>query len=206
MMEGLGAEVVLVDQVDGCPGQVTGADVAAAAKAAERIARERGGFYVDQFNAMEGVTAHETTTGPEILEQVGGPVDGWVAAVGTGCTFIGVARALKASNTATICAAVEPAGNQPLAGKVITKPRHSLQGIGYGSVPPHWDATLMDTSLVVTDEEAELWRKRLATEEGLYVGYSAAANVCAAIQLLNSGLLKPDAIVATVLCDTGLKY
>lgn len=93
MLEGLGAEVVLVPQVDGAAGQVTGADVEAAARVAAELARERGGFYVDQFNAVECITAHETGTGREILEQFGAPVDGWAAAVGTGCTFMGVARA-----------------------------------------------------------------------------------------------------------------
>ena len=101
MLEGLGAEVVLVAQVDGNPGQVTGRDVEAAAEAARQLARKRDGFYVDQFHAAEGIPAHEIT-GSEILEQFGGPVDGWVAAVGTGCTFMGVAKALKAANPATI--------------------------------------------------------------------------------------------------------
>jgi cysteine synthase A len=206
MMEGLGARVVLVPQVDGTPGQVTGADVAAAADAAAQIARDGGGYYVDQFNASEGIVAHETTTGPEILEQFGGPVDGWVAAVGTGCTFIGVARALKAANPATLCAAVEPEGSEPLAGKEVKKARHIVQGTGYGLVPPHWDTGLMDLSLTVTDAEVEYWHRQLAVMEGLYVGYSAAANVCAAAKLLGSGRLKVDATVATVLCDTGLKY
>ncbi|AJE47628.1 PLP-dependent cysteine synthase family protein [Celeribacter indicus] len=206
MMEGLGARVVLVGQVDGSPGQVTGADVAAAADAAARIARDEGGFYVDQFNAAEGITAHETGTGREILEQLGGPVDGWVASVGTGCTFMGVARALKAAAPATLCAAVEPQGSAPLAGKPVTKARHIVQGVGYGLVPPHWDAALMDLSLEVTDAEVAHWHHRLAVREGLYVGYSAAANVCAAAKLLASGRLRADATVATVLCDTGLKY
>jgi cysteine synthase len=206
MMEGLGARVVLVPQVDGTPGQVTGADVAAAADAAAQIARDGGGYYVDQFNASEGIIAHETTTGPEILEQFGGPVDGWVAAVGTGCTFIGVARALKAANPATLCAAVEPEGSEPLAGKEVVKARHIVQGTGYGLVPPHWDTGLMDLSLTVTDAEVEYWHRQLAVMEGLYVGYSAAANVCAAAKLLRSGRLKVDATVATLLCDTGLKY
>jgi cysteine synthase len=205
-LEGLGAEVVLVPQVDGAPGQVTGLDVQAAARAAEALARERGGFYIDQFHAAEGVAAHEFSTGPEILQQAGGPVAGWVAAVGTGCTFMGVAKALKAANPATFCAAIEPAGCRPLEGENVSKPRHLLQGIGYGSVPPHWDACLMDLSIAVTDDEAEAWRHRLAREEGLYVGYSAAANVCAAVKLLQSRRLASDAIVATVLCDTGLKY
>ena len=206
MMEGLGAKVVLVPQIDGTPGQVTGADVAAAADAAAQIARDGGGYYVDQFNASEGIVAHETTTGPEILEQFGGPVDGWVAAVGTGCTFIGVARAVKAANPATLCAAVEPEGSEPLAGKQVVKARHIVQGTGYGLVPPHWDTGLMDLSLTVTDAEVEHWHRQLAVMEGLYVGYSAAANVCAAAKLLGSGRLKAEATVATVLCDTGLKY
>ncbi|MCV6901735.1 PLP-dependent cysteine synthase family protein [Achromobacter xylosoxidans] len=206
MLEGLGAEVVLVPQVDGAPGQVTGADVEAAAHVAAELARERGGFYVDQFNAVECITAHETGTGREILEQFGAPVDGWAAAVGTGCTFMGVARALKAASAATVCAAVEPLGCEVLAGAPVTKPRHLIQGTSYGAVPPHWDPSLMDLSIAVADDEAQQWRRLLAVREGLYVGYSAAANVCAAAKLLRSGRLRPDATVATVLCDTGLKY
>jgi cysteine synthase A len=64
----------------------------------------------------------------------------------------------------------------------------------------------MDLSIAVSDAEAEAWRQRLAREEGLHVGFSAAANVCAAVRLLNSGRLSRDAVVATILCDTGLKY
>lgn len=206
MMEGLGARVVLVPQVDGMPGEVTGADVAAAAALAARIAADEGGFYVDQFNAVEGIAVHEATTGPEILQQLDRPPDAWVACVGTGCTFLGVARALKAAKPATLCAAVEPEGSESLAGKTVVKPRHVVQGTGYGSVPPHWDAGLMDLALSVTDAEVADWRARLAQREGLYVGYSAAANVCAAAGLLASGRLPPGATVATVLCDTGLKY
>jgi cysteine synthase A len=206
MLEGLGAEVILVDQVDGSPGQVTGRDIEAAADIAREIALARGGFYVNQFNAAEGIDAHEATTGTEILDQFGAPVDGWVAAVGTGCTFMGVAKALKAVDTMTLCAAVEPVGNRPLAGEAIVKLKHVLQGVGYGSVPPHWNPALMDLSIAVSDDEAGEWRRRLAREEGLYVGYSAAANVCAAAWLLKSGRLSRDAVVATVLCDTGLKY
>lgn len=206
MLEAIGAEVMLVPQVDGVPGKVTGRDVEAAAAAARKIAIERGAFYVDQFNAAEGISAHETTTGAEILEQTGAPVDGWVATVGTGCTFMGVARALKKINPNTICAAVEPEDCRPLAGETVTRPRHLLQGTSYGAVPPHWDDSLMDQSIAVTDTEVENWKQDLAHIEGLYVGYSAAANVCGAAKLLNSGVLRKDALVVTVLCDTGLKY
>jgi cysteine synthase len=206
MLEALGAEVVLVPQRDGAPGQVTGADVTAAAETARRIATERGGFYVDQFHAPDGVRAHAETTGPEIWEQSAGRVDAWVAAVGTGATFLGVAAALRARNPRVLCAAVEPEGCQPLAGLPVRKPRHLIQGTSYGSIPPHWSDGVMDLSLPVTDQEVERWRRVLATQEGLHVGYSAAANVAAAAALLRSGRLAADATAVTVLCDTGLKY
>jgi len=205
MLEGLGAKVILVEQVEGSPGQVTGADVEAAAEAARDYAARQGAFYVDQFNAVEGITAHERT-GAEILDQAGGPVDAWVAAVGSGCTFMGVAKALKAAAPYTVCAVVEPTGCRPLVGEPVVKPKHLIQGTSYGLVPPHWDPSLMDVSFDVTDDEALVWRSRLAHEEGVYVGYSAAANVCGAVKLLGSGKLKTDATVVTVLCDTGLKY
>ncbi len=133
-------------------------------------------------------------------------MDAWVACVGTGATFLGVATALRARNPSVVCAAVEPAGCEPLAGRPVTKPRHLLQGTGYGAMPPHWDASLMDLSIPVMDDDAERWRRLLATREGLHVGYSAAANACAAAYLLASGRLPSDAVAVTMLCDTGLKY
>jgi len=206
MMEGLGAEVILVAQVDGTPGRVTGADIAAAAQQARDIAAARGGFYVDQFNAVEGIAAHRQGTGREILSQLGRAPDAWVAAAGTGSTFQGVAQALKDVSPDVLCAVVEPAMSRPLAGLRVERADHVIQGTGYGLVPPHWDPALADAALGITDAEAEAWRRRLAVTEGLYVGYSAAANVCAAAALLASGRLAGDAVVATVLCDTGLKY
>jgi cysteine synthase A len=205
MLEALGAEVVLIPQVDGEPGRVTRSDIGAAMEAAERIVAERNAFYVDQFNAPEGPRAHERT-GAEIAEQAGRPVDGFCMCVGTGATFVGIARALKARNPGILCGAVEPEGCEPLGGGPVTKPRHLLQGSGYAIPPPQWQPELMDLSIAVSDQEAETWRRRLATEQGLHVGYSAAANVCAASRLLSSGRLGSDAVVATILCDTGLKY
>ena len=206
MMTALGAEVVLVPQVDGNPGQVTGADLGAAIESALQLAKERGAFYVDQFHAPEGVTAHYAGTGAEIWRQCKGRVDAWVAAVGTGATFTGVAKALKDRTPHILAVAVEPATSQPLAGKVVEDSRHVMQGTGYGLVPPNWDHRLMDQSIGVSDEEAEHWRNELSRKEGLFVGYSAAANVCAASKLLGTGILGSDSVVATVLCDTGLKY
>ena len=206
MLEALGAEVILVPQIAGEPGQVTGPDIAAAARIAEKLAAERGGFYVDQFHAPEGKAAHEGGTARELIDAACGSIDGWVACVGTGCTFLGVARALRRANPSVMCSVVEPAGCQVLAGQAVTKAKHLMQGAGYGSVPPMWEPELMSSSIAVSDEEVTAWKRRLAIDEGLYVGFTAAANVCAATKMLSSGVLAPNATVATVLCDTGLKY
>jgi cysteine synthase A len=206
MILDLGAELVRVPQVDGTVGLVTGTDLAAAEAVAVQIAAERNGFYVDQFRDFNSVRAHEEGTGPELWKQLGGAIDGFTACVGSGATFVGTARFLKRQRPALVCAAVEPEEAQVLAGHSVRKARHLLQGTGYGAVPHCWEPNLMDMSLAVTDDEASDWRNRLARREGIYVGYSSAANVCAAIKLLCSGRLRSDATVATMLCDTGLKY
>jgi len=206
MMRGLGAEVVLTAQVDGTPGRVTGKDIAAATAAAVTLAAESGAFYVDQFNSVDCVAAHETTTGPELWAQLDGQIDAFVACVGSAGSFVGIARFLKAKNPAIRCVCVEPKGAEILAGRAVTKASHLLQGTGYGLVPPLWQSELMDGAISISDEEAEQWRWLIGSQEGLYVGYSAAANVCAAVQLLKSGVLSAASHVVTLLCDTGLKY
>jgi cysteine synthase A len=206
MLEALGAKVTRVPQVDGEPGRVTGADIEAAAVAARAFARERGAFYVDQFHNPATVRAHEEGTGPELWAQCGGRLDAFVAIVGSGGTFVGTSRFLKRMHPAPRCYAVEPAGAQVLAGRPVTKAQHLLQGAGYAMVPPQWDPALCDGMLAVTDDEAVAMRRRLGAEAGLYIGYSAAANVAAALQLFDRGLVPRGATVATVLCDTGLKY
>ena len=206
MLRALGAVVVTTAQVDGAPGQVTGTDIAAAVERAKEIARERNAYYVDQFNNGGSTRAHELGTGPEIWDALGDRVDAFVAAVGSGGTFVGTSRFLKRRKPAILCGAVEPAGSEVLAGRPVTKPRHSLQGTGYGLVPPHWDPQLADVMLAVTDEEAAAFRRALAEKEGLHAGYSAAANVCAAVKLIRSGRVGNSPTVVTILCDTGLKY
>jgi cysteine synthase A len=206
MLEVLGAEVVLVPQVDGSPGKVTGKDIGAAIARAEELVRDRGAYYVDQFNNPSCVAAHEDGTGPEIEEAVGDELDAFVACVGTGGTFIGTSRYLKRRRPSIHCCAVEPLGAEVLACMEVTKPDHLLQGTGYSIVPPQWQPELVDGFLSVSDEEATEFQKKLAETEGLFVGYSAAANVCAACKLAESGQLGPDPIIATILCDTGLKY
>ena len=197
---------MLVDQIDGVPGQVTGQDIAAAEALAHRLAMERGAYYVDQFHNSGGIDAHERTTGPELMQQCNHALGAFVALVGSGGTFCGVSRYLKRQRSEIRCIAVEPEGAEVLAGKPVRKTRHLLQGVGYGKVPPLWQPHVADGFLAVADDEAIETKRLLAQREGLHVGYSAAANVCAAIKLARAGALGAVPTVATVLCDTGLKY
>lgn len=203
MMRALGATVVLVDQIDGSPGQVTGADIDAAAARAREDAEQTGAWYVDQFNNPGTVRAHEQT-GSEIWRETDGGVDAFVACVGSGGTLIGCGRALRDRRTDVRVIAVEPASARVLAGERVTDPCHSLQGSGYGSVPPQWDASVVDDYLGVTDDAAARTREWLGRRCGLHVGFTSAANVAAATTWLSHQ--QQELTVVTVLCDTGLKY
>lgn len=201
MLRGLGAQVVKVAQVNGSPGQVTGQDIAAAVDEAKHIAQTQGAFYVDQFNRVEGFDAHYSGIGAEIVADVPN-IMGFAACVGTGATLCGAAMRLKEHNPDVVCVAVEPAGAEVLAGRPLVKPKHRIQGIGYGVIPPHWHAEMIDRYDAVTDEEALEMTARLGSQEGLYVGVSSGANVVAATRLAE----ELGGAVVTVLCDSGLKY
>lgn len=207
MMVGFGARCDRVPQVEGKPGNVTLADVDAATAAAQKIIDSTPDiFYVNQFNNPNNCRAHEEATGPEIYRQTGGRIDAYVATLGTAGSFVGTSRYLKRQNPAIKCVVVEPAGAEVIAGKEVTKPLHLLQGSGYGKVPELFDYEVMDEAMNVTDEEAVEYKKLLGSKEGLYLGYTSGANVAAAVKLLKSGKLPPDAWVVTLLNDTGLKY
>jgi cysteine synthase A len=206
MLKGLGAEVILVPQVDGVPGQVTGADVRRAAAEAKSLAVSRGAYYVDQFHNLGSILAHKISTGPEIFEQTSGQLSAFVAVVGSGGTFCGTSAFLKSQNPRIRCVAVEPEGSEVIAGRAVVKAKHLIQGTGYGVVPPHWDAKLCDDLVCVSDGEVRHYTRELGTKEGLFVGFSSGANVGAAIKYLGSRPKPEHEIVVTVLCDTGMKY
>ncbi|MBX9901761.1 MAG: cysteine synthase family protein [Burkholderiaceae bacterium] len=206
MLRSLGAEVHLIDQVNGAPGAVTGADIAAAEAFAKELVQKRGAFYVDQFNRRGSVDAHRLTTAPEILRDTCGKIDAFVACVGSGGTLVGVATHFKQFAPNVLCFAVEPKDVEILANKPPQRVQHLLQGTGYGFIPPQWDNSGITGYLSVSDDEARDMKWQLAISEGLHVGFSAAANVVAARKLLESGRLRKGAHVVTVLCDTGLKY
>lgn len=206
MMRALGAEVVLVDQMPGSkPGQVSGEDLKRVEEEAQRIVAERRAFRADQFRLAGNFRAHYLHTGPEILRQTGGAMDAFCDFVGTGGTFAGCAAAFKEHDPSILCFIVEPEGAAVLAGKAVTNPGHRIQGGGYSMAElPLLRTEHIDGYIQVSDEEAIRCARRLASEEGIFAGFSSGANVAAALELLQ-GPCKGTTIVVTI-CDSGLKY
>lgn len=161
---------------------------------------------MSQCSNKNNTQAHYETTGPEIWRQTGHRVDAFVAVVGTAGTFTGTSKYLKKVNPRLKAYVVEPVGAEAIKGEPITKPLHLLQGSSYGMIPSLFKYEYMDDTIAVTDEEAVKYMKKIGHMEGLYVGYTSGANVAAAAKLLNSGVLPSDAVVVTILNDTGLKY
>lgn len=205
MLEALGATVELVPQAPGSqPGQVSREDLALVEERARELTDMLGAFRADQFHNPACVRAHEESTGEEIWEQAGGMVGAFVAAVGTGGTFLGVSRALKRHDPRVRCIAVEPASAPVIAGGPVRTTSHKLQGTGYAAVPPLWDPTLCDGALGIDDDEALATARILATREGIVGGFSGGANVAAAFKV--AARMPDDALVVTLIPDTGLKY
>ena len=206
MMEALGAEVVLVDQRPGSrPGQVSGDDLALVDAAAERIVRARKAFRVDQFARAGNPDAHYRHTGPELWRQSGGELTHFCDFAGSGGSFAGISRYLREQNPQIGCYLVEPAGAAVLAGHSLTDPDHPIQGGGY-SMPElaFLEGLRVDGYLQVSADEARVAARLLARLEGIFGGYSAGANLAAALQLLDGPAR--GGTVGILVCDSGLKY
>ncbi|GMA61320.1 cysteine synthase family protein [Alicyclobacillus fastidiosus] len=205
MMKALGAEVILVDQAPGSlPGLVSGEDLQLVEEVAQKITSERNAFRADQFLRRGNVHSHEYGTGLEIWEQTGGKIDVFLDLVGSGGTFTGCARTLKARGTSIRCYVVEPASAPYLAGKPIINPNHKIQGGGYSMDLPFLEEGLIDGYLQVSDDDAKAAARDLARKEGIFAGFSTGANIAAALRLLRT-TEQGSTIVVTV-NDSGLKY
>ena len=203
ILSAFGAEIILTKQVDGSPGMVTGADIALAVDVAKDITQSRNAFYADQFNNQSCIKAHFNHTGPEIIRDLL-ETDVFIATVGSGGTFIGTSKYLKSVNSNIKCIVVEPEKAAILKTGKVDDPKHIIQGTAYGLIPPHWEEALADDFITVSDEEVMDMKKRLSSDQGLYVGYSAAANVIAAQKYLQNS--EKALNIVTILCDSGYKY
>jgi cysteine synthase A len=194
ILQSYGAEVVLTPPEEGMAGAVERAEAL--------LAETKNAIMPRQFSNPSNPDAHAKTTAEEIWRATGGELDAFVAGVGTGGTLSGVARVLKQRRPSLHVVAVEPRGSAVLSGG---KPGlHGIQGLGAGFVPEVLDRALVDEVVTVNDVAAERAQRRLAKEEGLFVGTSAGANVHAAVEVAKR--FKPGTRILTIICDGGERY
>ncbi len=193
LMRGFGAEVTRTPEDEGMAGAIKRARAAGAEIA--------GSFTALQFENQANPQFHHDTTAVEIWEQMEGQVDGFVAGVGTGGTFSGVARFLKDQNPAVVNVAVETQGSILQGG---APGKHKVEGIGVHFVPRTFHRDVCDRVAMVTDKDAFAMVKRLAAEEGLVGGSSSGAAVFAAVGLARElGLGKR---IAVIIPDSAERY
>jgi cysteine synthase A len=202
LLAAFGAELVLTDRALGMKGAVD--------KAVEVAAGIDGAFIPGQFENPANPRAHYRTTGPEIHAALGDErLYAFVAGVGTGGTISGGGRFLKEARPGTLALAVEPAESpiisQRLAGEPLTPAPHAIQGIGANFIPATLALDVLDGVEHVDGPAAIAMARRLAAEEGIFVGISSGANVVAALRIA----ARPeaaDAVVVTVAASTGERY
>ena len=197
-MDVLGATLKILESESGRMTEKLTRDMIAAARV---IADETGGFWTDQLNNKDQLSAYHELA-EEIWLETEGRIDGFVQCVGTAASLRGTGEALRRHDERIAIVAVEPAESPVLSGGATGA--HKIDGIGAGFVVPLWQEGIADRIERVSTEEALAMAVRLAREEGLFAGTSTGANVIAALRL--AGQLGPDATVVTVMCDTGMKY
>ena len=197
-----GAKLVLTEGAKGMKGAI--------AKAEELQAKIKGSVILQQFANPANPAIHEATTGPEIWEDTDGKVDVLVSGVGTGGTITGISRFIKkAKGKAITSVAVEPTASPVLTqtrnGEEVKPAPHKIQGIGAGFVPDVLDLSLVDAIEQVSNDDAVLFARRLAREEGILSGISCGAAAAAAVRWAH----KPEnagKTIVVILPDSGERY
>ncbi len=164
------------------------------------LARDPNTFWTDQFNNVDAIEGY-AGIGRELVEQVG-RVDAFAGMVGSAGMLVGVSQALKQAGQQTRIVALEPSTSPFLTtGKGGA---HRVEGTAAGFWPPHLTKGAYDEVRVIDEEEGRTMARRAASEAGIFAGTSTGLNLVAALQLARE--LGPGKVVATVACDTGLKY
>ena len=195
LLRAMGANLVLTPAGEGMNGAIS--------KARELVEQDGNAFMPQQFDNPANPAVHEATTGPEIWEDSGHNIDAMVVGVGTGGTITGAARFLKKQNPNFKAIAVEPTNSAVISGGQPGK--HRIQGLGAGFIPGNLDTSLVDDVVLVEDEEAFEWGRRLAKEEGIVAGISSGANMVAAARVAARPEMKGKRIV-TIMASLGERY
>ena len=168
---------------------------------AKELSRQPGHWLCDQLNNPDGEAGYHPL-GDEMWEPSGGRVDAFVQSVGSAHSIHGTAHALRRHTPRLHVVAAEPAESPVLSGNA--RGSHQIEGIGIGFLPPLWRRDEVNEVLAASTEESNAMCRRLAREEGLFVGTSTGLNVIAALQVAES--LGANATVGTILVDSGLRY
>ena len=169
---------------------------------AEELVEELGAWMPNQFENPANPAYHQRVTGPEIWGQMQGRIDAFVWASGTGGSISGIGRYLKEQKPELQVIAVEPARSAVING--FERGQHKFQGMGPGFLPGNLDLDLLDGCRMVYEEDAFPLARRLAREEGIFVGMSSGATVYAALEVARE--LGPGKVVVTMAADTGARY
>ena len=197
-MRALGADVLEIPSEDGRTTKELIQRMIAKAKA---LSSSPDCFFADQFNNPDAASGYFSLA-EELWEQSEGRIDAFVQSVGTAQCITGVAGALREREKTIHIVAVEPEESPVLAGGASGP--HKIEGVGPGFIPPIWNSSLADEIVAVSTRAAKDMARRLAREEALFAGTSTGANVVAAIQV--AARLGSGHTVATIACDSGLKY
>jgi cysteine synthase A len=194
IMRALGAKVILTPAAERGTGMV---------RLAEELADKHGWFLARQFQNPANPAYHAQTTGPEILSDFAGRrLDHWVTGWGTGGTLTGAGRVIKLARPEVNIVATEPAGASLLGGKEWAP--HKIQGWTPDFVPDVLDPTVFDQLLPVADEDGKTMARRLAAEEGIFVGLSSGATLAAGMKVAEKA--EKGSVILVMLPDTGERY
>jgi len=205
ILRAMGAQVVV------CPTDVEPTDPRSYYSVSKKLAEETpNSWYVNQYDNLSNTAAHYESTGPEIWEQTGGKITHFVVGVGTGGTISGVAKYLKERNPDIKIWGIDTYGS-------VFKKYHETgifdeneiysyitEGIGEDILPKNVDFSLIDGFTKVTDKDAAVYTRKIAVEEGIFVGNSAGAAVKGLLQLKEH--FKPDDVVVVLFHDSGSRY